>query len=151
MPDPRIAHPFYLYDAIHTQPSLMERVLANRSAIERAADAVAEKERITFVGIGTSLHAAQIAEIWMREVTFGRFLARSEQSFELVHHPIDFSSKDAIVILTHTGTTTWSIQALEMARASGALTVAITGDKRGEKRYGADFHIETCGQGVWVG
>jgi glutamine---fructose-6-phosphate transaminase (isomerizing) len=148
MSDPRIAHPFYLYDAIQAQPSLMERVLANRSAIERAADAVAENDRITFVGIGTSLHAAQIAEIWMREVTSGRFLARSEQSFELVHHPIAFSSKDAIVVLTHTGTTTWSIQALEMARATGALTVAITGEKSGEKIHGADFHIETCEQEI---
>jgi len=62
MPEMRSAHPYYTYDAIQAQPSLIEKVLADRSAIERVADAVAEKSRITFVGIGTSLHAAQIAE-----------------------------------------------------------------------------------------
>ena len=75
MPEPRATHPFYLYDAIHAQPALIEKVLARRDAIERAADAMAEKERITFVGIGTSLHAAQIAELWMREFTAGRIWA----------------------------------------------------------------------------
>jgi glutamine---fructose-6-phosphate transaminase (isomerizing) len=148
MPDARQGHPYYLYDAIQAQPALIEHMLANRAAIERAADAVAEKDRITFVGIGTSLHAAQIAEIWMREVTSGRFLAGCEQSFELVHHPIAFSSKDAVIVLTHTGTTTWSIEALQMARAARALTVAITGEKSGDKIHGADFHIETCDQEV---
>jgi glucosamine--fructose-6-phosphate aminotransferase (isomerizing) len=148
MPEPRKAHPYYLYDAIQAQPALIERVLANRADIERAADAIAEKERITFVGIGTSLHAAQIAEIWMRAATGGRYLALSEQSFELVHRPIAFSNRDAVIVLTHTGTTTWSIQALEMARTAGALTVAITGEKSGEKIHGADFHIETCDQEV---
>lgn len=148
MPQPRKAHPYYLYDAIQAQPALIERILSNRAAIERAANAVAEKERITFVGIGTSLHAAQIAEIWMREFTSGRFLAGCEHSFELVHHPIAFSAKDAVVVLTHTGTSTWSIKALETARAAGTLTVAITGEKSGEEIHGADFHIETCDQEV---
>jgi glucosamine--fructose-6-phosphate aminotransferase (isomerizing) len=148
MAETRKAHPYYLYDAIQAQPALIERLLANRAGIERAADAIAEKERTTFVGIGTSLHAAQIAEIWMRAATGGRYLALCEQSFELVHHPIAFSNKDAVIVLTHTGTTTWSIQALEMARAAGALTVAITGEKSGEKIHGANFHIETCDQEV---
>jgi glucosamine--fructose-6-phosphate aminotransferase (isomerizing) len=146
MPEPRIAHPYYLYDAIHAQPALIEKVLASRSAIERAADAVAEKDRITFVGIGTSLHAAQIAELWMREFTAGRFWAHFEQSFELVNHPIAFGPRDAVIVITHTGTTTASIAALRAARAAGALTIAITGEMSGAEIRGADFHIETCDQ-----
>src|SRR5271163_589145 len=82
MPEMRSAHPYYLYDAIHAQPALVEKVLAKRAEIERAADAMAEKERITFVGIGTSLHAARVAESWMREFSGGRLLAHCEQSFE---------------------------------------------------------------------
>lgn len=148
MPDRRNAHPYYLYDAIQAQPALIEKMLARRTSIERAADAIAEKERITFVGIGTSLHAAQIAEIWMREITAGNFLARGEQSFELVHHPIAFSRNDAVVIITHTGTTTFSIEALRAARAAGALTIAITGEMSGEGVRGADFQIETCEQEI---
>ena len=148
MPDPRTAHPYYLYDAIHAQPALIEKVLARRASIERAAYAAAEKNRITFVGIGTSLHAAQIAELWMREFTSGRMWPHFEQSFELVNHPIAFGPNDAVIVITHTGTTTASIAALRAARAAGALTIAITGEMSGAEIRGADYHIETCDQEV---
>ncbi len=146
MPEMRTAHPYYVYEAIHAQPELIERVLGQRAEIERAADAVARKERITFVGIGTSLHAARVAESWMREFTGGRFWAHYEQSFELVHHPIAFGASDAVIVITHTGTSTASIEALRMARAAGALTVVITGLMSGDGVRGADFQIQTCEQ-----
>src|SRR5580700_8599846 len=148
MPEPRAAHPYYLYDAIHAPPALIEKVLTRRGAIEHAADAMAEKDRITFVGIGTSLHAAQIAELWMREFTAGRIWPHFEQSFELVNHPIVFGPRDAVVVITHTGTTSASIGALRSARAAGAFTIAITGEMSGAEIRGADFHIETCDQEV---
>ncbi len=148
MPERRTAHPYYTYDAIHAQPALIEKVFAKRAAIEKIADAVAEKNRITFVGIGTSLHAAQIAESWTREFTAGRLLVHFEQSMELVHHPIAFNANDAVIVITHTGTSSASVQALQMARAAGALTVAITGEASGEGVRGADFQIETCEQEV---
>src|SRR6202041_309861 len=148
MPEMRTAHPYYVYEAIRAQPELIERVLAERAEIERAADAVARKERITFVGIGTSLHAARVAESWTREFTGGRFLAYCEQSFELVHHPLAFGAGDAVIVITHTGTTTASLEALRMARAAGALTVVITGQMSGDGVRGADFHIQTCEQEV---
>ncbi len=147
-PEMRKTHPYYVYDAIYAQPALIENVLQQRAAIERAAAAVAEKDRVVFVGIGTSLHAARVAESWMREFTSGRFLALAEQSFELVHHPIAFTPRDAVVIITHTGTTTASLEALRMARAAGALTLALTGQMSGEGVRGADFQIETCEQEV---
>ena len=148
MPAPRPSHPYYLYDAIHAQPALIEKILAGRSAIDRAAEAAAEKDRLTFIGIGTSLHAAQIAELWMRDFTAGRIWPHFEQSFELVNHPIAFGPRDAVVVITHTGTTTASIAALRAARDAGALTVAITGEMSGAEIRGADFHIETCDQEV---
>ncbi len=147
-PEMRKAHPYYVYDAIQAQPELIEKILQKKEGIERAADAIAEKERITFVGIGTSLHAARVAESWMREFSAGRLWAHYEQSFELVHHPIAFTAKDAVVVITHTGTTTASVEALRMARSAGALTVAITGEMSGEGVRGADFQIETCEQEV---
>jgi len=146
MPEMRKAHPYYVYEAVHAQPELIERVLAQRAEIERAADAVAQKERITFVGIGTSLHAARIAESCMREFSGGKFWAHYEQSFELVHHPIAFGASDAVIVITHTGTSTASIEALRMARAAGALTVVITGQMSGDGVRGADFEIQTCEQ-----
>jgi glutamine---fructose-6-phosphate transaminase (isomerizing) len=147
-PEMRKAHPYYVYDAIQAQPEFIENILQKREGIERAADAIAEKERITFVGIGTSLHAARVAESWMREFSAGRLWAHYEQSFELVNHPVAFTAKDAVIVITHTGTTTASVEALRMARAAGARTVAITGEMSGEGVRGADFQIETCGQEV---
>src|ERR1700689_4839672 len=147
-PEMRKAHPYYVYDAIQAQPELIEKILQRRSAIERVSDAVAQKERITFVGIGTSLHSARIAQSWMREFSSGRLLTHAEQSFELVHHPIAFTADDAVIVITHTGTTTASVEALRMARAVGALTVAITGEMSGEGVRSADFQIETCEQEV---
>jgi len=152
MPEPRTAHPYYLYDAIHAQPALIEKVLARRDAIERAADAMAKKERIIFVGVGTSLHAAQIAELWMREFTAGRIWSHFEQSFEFIHQPVALGPRDAVAVITHTGTTTASVAALRAARAAGALTVAITGEPgsaaMGAEIRDADCHIETCDQEV---
>ena len=148
MPEPRNAHPYYMYQAIQDQPALIESVLAQRVGIDRMADGVARKERITFVGIGTSLHAARVAQSWMREFTAGVFWAHGEQSFELVHHPAALGRNDAVIVITHTGTTTASLEALRMARAAGAFTVAITGQVSNDEIRGADFHIETCEQEV---
>jgi glucosamine--fructose-6-phosphate aminotransferase (isomerizing) len=147
-PEMRKAHPYYVYEAIHAQPELIEKILEKREGMERAAHAIAEKERITFVGIGTSLHAARMAESWMREFSGGRLWAHYEQSFELVNHPVAFTANDAVIVITHTGTTTASVEALRLARAAGALTVAITGEMSGEGVRSADFQIETCEQEI---
>ena len=146
MADQRNTHPYHLHDAILAQPALVEKVLSERAAIERAAEAAAEKDRFFFSGIGTSHHAARIAENWMREFTSGRILAHAEQPFELLHHPVALGPADAFVIITHTGTSTASVEAFRMARARGALTIAITGENSGEGIRGANFQIETCGQ-----
>ena len=147
MPQPRKGHPYYMYQAIQDQPALIESVLAQRVGIDRMADGVARKERITFAGIGTSLHAARVAQSWMREFTAGVFWAHAEQSFELVHHPVALGRNDAVVVITHTGTTTASLEVLNVwPAATGAYTVAITGQVSNDEIRGADFHIETCGE-----
>jgi len=149
MPETRTAHPYFYYDAVIAQPVLIERVLdRERQTIELAADAAAAKKRIFFVGIGTSLHAAQVAEHFLRHLTKGQAEARAEQSFEFVHYPFALSADDAVVIITHTGTTSYSIKALDMARAAGALTVAITGEGSGKEIHAADYVITTCAQEV---
>jgi glutamine---fructose-6-phosphate transaminase (isomerizing) len=148
MAEIRTEHPYHAYEAIVAQPDLIEQLLAQREIIERAAHAIAHKERITFVGIGTSLHAARVAESWLRYFSHGHILAHVEQSFELIHHPFAFGSNDAVIVITHTGTTTASVGVLRMARAAGALTVAITGKMSGDGIRGADFHIETCEQEI---
>ncbi|MFZ0038144.1 MAG: SIS domain-containing protein [Candidatus Acidiferrales bacterium] len=147
MPETRIAHPFFLYDAIQAQPDLIEQVFAKqRTKIEDAANAAAGKKRFVFIGIGTSLNAANVCERWMRFHSGGRASARAEQSFEFVHYPLALGPDDVAVVITHTGTTTKSVEALRAAKAAGAMTIAVTGQKSGDGIQGADFHIETCEQ-----
>lgn len=148
MAERRAAHPYYVYDAVLAQPSLIERVLSQRSAIESVADTVAAKSRLIFVGIGTSLHAARIAELWTREFSSGRFRAQFEQSFEFLHHPFALDSQDAVIVFTHTGTSSASVEAIHRAKSAGALTVGIVGENCGEGARAADFLIETCEQEV---
>ena len=50
MPEARKAHPYYMYQAIHDQPALIESVLAQRVGIDRMADAVAQQGAHHFRG-----------------------------------------------------------------------------------------------------
>jgi glutamine---fructose-6-phosphate transaminase (isomerizing) len=149
MADVRTSHPYFLYDAIQAQPDLIEQVFGKqRAAIEAAAAASAGKKRFVFIGIGTSLNAANVCERWMRFHSGGRVLSRGEQSFEFALYPLALGPEDVAIVITHTGTTSKSIDALRTARESGAMTIAVTGQKPGDGVRGADYHIETCEQEV---
>jgi len=149
MSEARTQHPFYLYDAIHQQPALVRRMLADhRDLVEHAAQAAAEKDHLWIVGIGSSLHTAEIAGHFVRHLTAGRADARAAQSFEFVFYPPAVSARDAVIILSHTGITKCTIDALEFARHAGALTIAIAGENEGEAMRSADFLIPTCEQEI---
>jgi glutamine---fructose-6-phosphate transaminase (isomerizing) len=146
MAERRSAHPYYFHEAVIAQPALIERVLARHSAITAAADAAARKSRLLIFGIGTSLHAARIAELWTRDFSSGRFRAQFEQSFEFLHHPFALDAQDAVVVFTHTGTSSASVEVIHRAKSAGALTIAIVGENCGEGARAADFLVETCEQ-----
>ena len=145
----RAAHPYHMYDAIRQQPDRVAQVLSGqRALVERAAGAAAMRDRLLFVGIGTSYHAAQIGEQFLRNLTSGRATAHVEQSFELVHYPLALGADDAAVAISHRGWKNYSVQAVRAAKAAGALTIAITGRDGGEGIRAADFVIPTCEQEV---
>ena len=143
----RTAHPYHMYEAIQQQPELIARLLqAERAVIERAADAAASRQRFILVGIGTSYHAAQVGEHFLRYLTGGRATALVEQSFELVHYPLALGRDDAVIAISHRGWKNYSIQAVQRARAAGALTIAVTGREGGDGIRAADFVLTTCEQ-----
>jgi glutamine---fructose-6-phosphate transaminase (isomerizing) len=145
MAEARSAHPYHMYDAIRQQPDRVAELLANDSAtIERAADAAAARRRLIFAGIGTSYHAAQIGEHFLRHLTGGRAAAAVEQSFEQVRYPVALGPDDAMIAVSHRGTKNFSVQALQAARAAGALTIAVTGRAAGAGMTSADFVLPTC-------
>ena len=149
MTERRHAHPYFMYDAIREQPSRVTRVLASqRETIEQAAAAAARAARIVFAGIGTSYHAAQIGEHFLRHLTAGRARALVEQSFELVHYPLALGADDFVILVSHRGWKNYSVEALRKAKAAGARTLAITGENGGEGIRTAEFVVATCEQEI---
>ena len=143
----RKGHPYFMYDAIQQQPQAIEEMLRNHAtrAVEVAA-ILARRRRLYLVGIGTSWHAALVAEHWFR-----RFAARSLEvqawhSFEFCAYPPPLSDEDAVVVVSHRGTKTYSFQALEMAKAWGAYTVSITSTNPGPRIQVADAVLNTVEQ-----
>jgi glucosamine--fructose-6-phosphate aminotransferase (isomerizing) len=140
----RTTHPYLLHDAIHEQPDCIARFLATqRPLVERAADAAAPRHRIMLLGVGSSHHAAQIGEYFLRHFTRAA-TAVVEQSFEQVHYPRQFHADDIAIFLSHRGAKNHTVQALKAAQASGALTIGICGAPPSEEMQGADFCIPTC-------
>ncbi|MHB8411349.1 MAG: SIS domain-containing protein [Candidatus Acidiferrales bacterium] len=149
MNEPRTAHPFYLYDAIHQQPALVRRMITERGdLVAQAAQAAAAKERLWIVGIGSSLYTAEMAEYFLRHLTRGHAEVRVAQSLEFVFYPPALGQRDAVIILSHTGISKCTVDALQFARRAGALTIAISGENEGEAMRLADFLIPTCDQEI---
>lgn len=147
MNEPRTHHPFHIYDAIHAQPAVVRRTLTEKLPnVAEAAHAAAKKDRLWIAGIGSSLYTAQMAEHCFRQLHVPRASVRVEQSFEFVHYPPALGPGDAVIVLSHTGATNFSVQSLELARRSGALTIAISGENEGPAMRSANFLINTCEQ-----
>lgn len=143
----RRGHPYFMYDAIQRQPQAIEEMLwkhATRAA--EVAAILARRRRLYLVGIGTSWHAALVAEHWFR-----RFAVRSPEvqawhSFEFCAYPPHLDDGDAVIVISHRGTKTYSFQALEMAKAKGAYTVSITATDPGPRIQAADAVLNTVEQ-----
>lgn len=147
MSEPRSAHPYHMHDAILAQPECVARLLqSQREVIERAAQAAATRPRLTLIGIGSSFHAAHIAEQFLRHFSGGAARVALEQSFELLHYPLQFSRDDALVAISHRGARNYSVQAMRTAQAAGALVIGVCGQPPGEGLRSADFLFSTCEQ-----
>ena len=139
----RAAHPYHMHDAIMAQPQAIARVIAEeRENVRRLADLVRDCARVHIVGIGTSWHAALIGEDLLRNHG-GRQDARAWNSFEFCDRPPALGHDDAVIVLSHRGTKTYSARALERAHKSGAATGLLTGVGSDARRKLANVVVET--------
>ena len=119
----RQGHPYFMHDAILSQPAAIAEMLGKHAAqADEVAAVLASKRRLYLVGIGTSWHAALIAEHWFRRLAGSRVEVQGWHSFEFCAYPPPLSQDDAVIIISHRGTKTYSFQALELARERGAYT-----------------------------
>ena len=123
-----------MYDAIHQQPQAIEEMLRKHgTSVQEVAANLAKKRRLYVVGIGTSWHAALVAQHWFRRFCAPVLEVQAWHSFEFCAYPPPLNEEDAVVVISHRGTKTYSFQALEMAKATGAYTVSVTSTDPGPR------------------
>ncbi|HEY7357052.1 MAG TPA: SIS domain-containing protein [Ktedonobacterales bacterium] len=123
----RPGHPYCMYEEILAQPDAVERVLAaDQQQRDELAQLLAGKTRLFLTGCGTALHAALAGEYLLRWLTDGRRGTRAFQAFELVDYGPSMDSNTALIALSHSGTATATIRALEQGKREGAFCLTIT-------------------------
>lgn len=120
------------------QPELVSMILAK----PRPAWMGELKDRqVYFVGVGTSFHLAQISKmLWRRHVAHK---AHAVHSFDYARIPQPAGEGDVVVLFSHRGTKSFTVEAARRAREAGATTVAFTGIDS-PFRENLIYRIETC-------
>ena len=143
-PEIRQQHPYIMYDSILDQPRALAQMLERHAdAAREVAAALATKRNIYIVGIGTSWHAVLVAEHWFRRFTGGKVQVQGWHSFEFCSYPPPLGPEDAVIVISHRGTKTYSFLALELAQERGAHTVAVTSTDPGPRLQVADVAFQT--------
>ena len=110
-------------DAMWTQPEQLARLLADAGPAEEAA-ARLKGRRLLLVGIGTSWHAAHHGAWMLREAGVE---AEPVHAADVAPYGRAISPEDGVIVLSHTGSTGYSMTMLERARQAGAETLHISG------------------------
>jgi glutamine---fructose-6-phosphate transaminase (isomerizing) len=143
----RTQHPYFMYDAIMRQPEAIAETLRKHSAqAQELASMIVKKRRLYLVGIGTSWHAALVAQHWFRRFGSGDLEVQAWHSFEFCAYPPPLRRDDVVIVVSHRGTKTYSYLALEMARGAGPYTIAITSSDPGPRIQSADSVLNTVDQ-----
>lgn len=114
-----------MYQTMHRQPADLRRLLDEGWGPAReAAAAVAAARRLFLVGIGTSYHAAMVGEWLFRAAGLD---ARALLSFDFAAypelHPVGVD--DAVIVMAHSGTKSYTMRSLERASAEGATAISV--------------------------
>jgi glucosamine--fructose-6-phosphate aminotransferase (isomerizing) len=115
-----------LWRQIQSQPDELERVLisgAVKAQVHAAAEALHRVRRIWVVGTGTSQHAAHLGAAMLQDA--GRS-AHAVSSMQFVKNAPIVGPQDGIVVITHTGQTSYALAARALAFNAGLQTVTIS-------------------------
>ena len=125
--------------SIAGQPDAVSNAITTNIDKLRAAMAiVAGARRVRLTGSGASFYAAQVGEHMLRAIGVN---ANATNAFDLSSYATGFEPGDAVIVISHSGETRYSTQALQRATQSGLKTIAITA--AGSPMTAADVVIET--------
>lgn len=117
---------------IRTQPDELRRLVDDPGPPQAAARRIAGR-RTWLVGIGTSWHAAHHGAWLLRDAGID---AAALHAADVAPYARRFDAAEAVIVLSHTGHTGYTAQALAAAREAGAAVVHVTG-------VGAGGDVET--------
>lgn len=113
-----------VYRTIMRQPEIVQTVIDTIAPeAERAARNLIGAQRIFLTGTGTNSHAAVVGEHLLRSAGAEAF---ATTHFDFVTYPRVLSTTDAVIALSHTGTTQYGRQAIARGIDAGARTIGIT-------------------------
>ena len=142
----RTGHPYHMHDAIYAQPGALRLLArANAAALTAATARVQRAARVIVTGIGSSWHAARVGELLLAGVGGLGLRARAIHAFELTRYWPALDASDALIALSHRGTTRDTVAAVAAARAAGTATLAVTG-KGATTTLAADVTLTTVDQ-----
>jgi glutamine---fructose-6-phosphate transaminase (isomerizing) len=124
---------------ILSQPDELDRVLVSGSVkaqVHAAAEALHRVRRIWVVGTGTSQHAAHLGAGMLQDA--GRS-AHAVSSMQFVKNAPIVGPQDGVVVVTHTGETSYALAARALAFSAGLQTITVT-----RAGLGMNDVIETC-------
>src|SRR3989442_3771008 len=135
-----------MHDAIYAQPGALRLVSRGQgAAIEAAAARLREMDRVLLTGVGTSWHAALVAELLFARVGRLGLRARAFHAFELAGYWSEPEARTGTVVVSHGGTRRYAIEALACTQAGGGVGVAVTG-RGAEGPPAADWTPRTVDQ-----
>ena len=114
---------------IRSQPAAIEHMLSSsavRQQVHLAAEGLHRARRLWVVGTGTSLHAAEFGAAMLMEA--GR-AATVVPAMQFATQAPVIGPKDGVIVITHTGETSYALAVRALAFTGGLDTVTIT--KRG--------------------
>jgi glucosamine--fructose-6-phosphate aminotransferase (isomerizing) len=115
----------HLLRTIESQPSLIERLLADGHSVAEAAARLRGAIRIFIVGTGTSFHGAQVGEHLFRSAGM---TAQAMLAFEFAQYRPQLGPDDALIVISHRGVKQFSAAALDGFQERSSRWVAITGE-----------------------
>jgi glucosamine--fructose-6-phosphate aminotransferase (isomerizing) len=143
----RSGHPYYMHDAIYSQPGALRLVLRDQEEpLAAAARRLATMERVLLCGIGTSWHATLVGELLFAQVGRLGHRVRALHSFEFKNYWPGPDAGTGVVVVSHRGTKRFSLEALAEARGRAGVGVVITGKDSGEGLFAADYTLRTVAQ-----
>ncbi|CAN5765450.1 hypothetical protein BH18ACT17_BH18ACT17_15630 [soil metagenome] len=114
---------------IRSQPAAIEHMLSSttvRQQVHLATEGLHRARRLWVIGTGTSLHAAEFGAAMLMEA--GRAATVVPAMLFVTQAPV-IGPKDGVIVLTHTGETSYALAARALSFTGGLDTVTIT--KRG--------------------